>query len=142
LELLRCNSRWHQHNVALSQYHQRFDLWLTPVLAAPPVKIGELNTPKLLQLTSQVVDALGLSGLMRKTPQFQASVLQNLAWTPYTQLANLTGRPAISLPLYWTPEGLPLGVQFVAALEGEALLLQLAAQLEQARPWFDRHPPI
>jgi amidase len=89
-----------------------------------------------------VVDALGLSGLMRKTPQFQASVLQNLAWTPYTQLANLTGRPAISLPLYWTPEGLPMGVQFVAALEGEALLLQLAAQLEQARPWFDRHPPI
>jgi amidase len=142
VELLRCNSRWHQHNVALSQYHQRFDLWLSPVLAAPPVKIGELDTPKLLQISSQVVDALGLSGWLRKTSLFQDSVLQNLAWTPYTQLANLTGRPAISLPLYWTPEGLPMGVQFVAALEGEALLLQLAAQLEQARPWFDRHPPI
>ena len=142
VELLRCNSRWHQHNVALSQYHQRFDLWLSPVLAAPPVKIGALNTPKTLQISSQVVDALGLSGWLRKTSLFQDSVLQNLAWTPFTQLANLTGRPAISLPLYWTPDGLPLGVQFVAALEGEALLLQLAAQLEQARPWFDRHPPI
>lgn len=142
LELLRCNSRWHQHNLALSQYHQRFDLWLSPVLASPPVKIGSLDTPKALQWSSQVVDTLGLSGWLRRTSLFQDSVLQNLAWTPFTQLANLTGRPAMSVPLYWTPDGLPMGVQFVAALEGEALLLQLAAQLEQARPWFGRRPTL
>ena len=55
---------------------------------------------------------------------------------------HLTGRPAMSVPLYWTPQGLPLGVQFVAPLNGEALLLQLAAQLEQARPWAQRHAPL
>ncbi len=142
VELLRCNSRWHQHNVRLSQFHQRFDLWLSPTMAAPPVKIGELDTPPLLQASSQLVDALGLSGWLRKTSLFQKSVLQNLAWTPYTQLANLTGRPAMSVPLHWTAQNLPLGVQFVAPLDGEAMLLQLAAELEQARPWFNRRPNL
>ncbi len=141
VELLRCNSHWHQHNVTLSQFHQRFDLWLSPTLAAPPVKIGELDTPAALQRSSQLVDLLGLSGWLRKTALFQKSVLQNLAWTPYTQLANLTGRPAMSVPLYWTPDQLPLGVQFVAPLDGETMLLQLAAELEQARPWFHKRPP-
>jgi amidase len=141
VELLRCNSRWHQHNVGISQFHQQFDLWLSPVLASPPVRIGELGTPALLQASSQLVDALGLSGWLRKTSLFQKSVLQNLAWTPYTQLANLTGRPAMSVPLHWTAQNLPLGVQFVAPLDGETMLLQLATELEQARPWFDRRPP-
>jgi Asp-tRNA(Asn)/Glu-tRNA(Gln) amidotransferase A subunit family amidase len=63
---------------------------------------------------------------------------KNLGWVPYTQLANLTGRPAISLPLHQTGDGLPLGVQFVAPLEGESLLIRLASQLEQKMPWAAR----
>ncbi|SHU30867.1 6-aminohexanoate-cyclic-dimer hydrolase [Mycobacteroides abscessus subsp. abscessus] len=66
----------------------------------------------------------------------------NLGWVPYTQLANLTGRPAISLPLYQTPKGLPLGVQFVAPLGGESLLIRLAAQLEATEPWAHRRPTL
>jgi DNA-binding HxlR family transcriptional regulator len=60
---------------------------------------------------------------------------------PYTQLANITGRPAPSVPLYWTDDGLPLGVQFVAPLGGEGLLLRLVAQLEQVRPWSTASRP-
>ena len=56
--------------------------------------------------------------------------------------ANLTGHPAISLPLYWTPEGLPMGVQLVARHGREDHLIRLAAQLERALPWADRHPPL
>jgi Asp-tRNA(Asn)/Glu-tRNA(Gln) amidotransferase A subunit family amidase len=67
---------------------------------------------------------------------------ENLGWVPYTQLANLTGRPAMSVPLHWTADGLPLGVQLVAPLGGEAGLLRLAAQLAEARPWVDRRPVL
>jgi Asp-tRNA(Asn)/Glu-tRNA(Gln) amidotransferase A subunit family amidase len=67
---------------------------------------------------------------------------QNLRWVPYTQLANISGRPAISLPLHWTADGLSLGVQFVAPLAGESLLIRLSAQLEQALPWADRVAPV
>jgi len=140
VELLDSLGRWQTHIQALSDYHQRHDLWLSPTLAGPPPRIGAMDTPAMLHLMSDLVGTLGLSGLLRKTPQFQQSVLHNLAWTPYTQTGNLTGRPAMSVPLYWTPDGLPLGVQFLGPLGSESLLLQLAAQLEQARPWFGRMP--
>ena len=61
---------------------------------------------------------------------------------PYTPAYNLTGQPAISLPLHWTSDGLPVGVQFVAPLGREDLLIRLASQLEEAQPWCDRRPPV
>lgn len=142
VEMLAGLGRWNEHNLSLARYFESHDLWLSPTLAGPPRCIGELDTPRSLQAFTQLAARLGLLGLVRRTPQFDAAALKNLAWTPYTQLANLTGRPAMSVPLYWTPAGLPLGAQFVAPLDGEARLLQLAHQLEQARPWFHRVPPL
>ena len=140
LDLLRCESRWNLHNIRLAQFHGQFDLWLSPTLSAPPLRIGELETPWALNVVSDLVARLGLAGMLREAPAFKKTILHNLGWTPYTQLANLTGRPAMSVPLYWTPDGLPLGVQFVAGLNGETRLLQLARQLETARPWFNKRP--
>jgi amidase len=141
-ELLSVLERWHVHTLALTRFHAQYDLWLSPTMSAPAIPIGSLDTPPALHMFNKLLSGLGLFGLLRKTPLFQNTVMKNLAWTPYTPLANLTGRPAMSVPLYWTPAGLPLGVQFVGPLHSEALMLQLAAQLEQARPWFDKRPPL
>ncbi len=142
VELLACEARWNEHIRALARFHATHDMWLSPTLSAPPVALGALKTPWALEQLSNMVAKVGLAGYLRNTSSFKTTVLHNLGWTPYTQLANLTGRPAMSVPLYWTPDGLPLGVQFVAPLDGEGTLLQLAAQLEQAQPWFHRRPPL
>ena len=64
-----------------------------------------------------------------------------LSFIPYTPLFNVTGQPAMSLPLHWNASGLPIGMHFVARMGDEATLFRLAAQFEQARPWFARRPP-
>ena len=80
--------------------------------------------------------------LLNATGILEQLISENLGWVPYTQLANLTGRPAISVPLHWTATGLPLGVQFVGPLASDGLLLRLAAQLEEAQPWFQRYAEL
>ncbi len=60
---------------------------------------------------------------------------------PYTPLFNVTGQPAMSIPLHWNTDGLPIGMHFVGRFGDEAALFRLAGQLERARPWFDRAPP-
>jgi amidase len=67
---------------------------------------------------------------------------ENMDPAPNTELFNLTGQPAMSVPLYWNADGLPIGTQFVARYGAEATLFRLAGQLEQARPWFERRPSI
>ena len=133
--------RWHGYVRALSAFHREHDLLLTPTTATPPPAIGALDITRAERVGAEVALALGAGGLLGRLGIVERAVQRNLGWVPYTQLANLTGRPAASVPLYWTADGLPMGVQFVAPLGGEGRLLRLAAQLESARPWADRRPP-
>ena len=105
----------------LSAYFDRFDLWLTATLGQPPVELGTL-----------VYRGGDPFELRRRCAQF----------SPYTWIANASGQPAISVPLHWSPSGLPIGVHFVARWGEEAALIRLAGQLERARPWEDRRPGI
>jgi amidase len=98
-----------------------FDLLVSPTLPEPPPPIGELVPDPRKPL----------KGLQRSN-----------ALAPFTLPFNVTGQPAISLPLHWTPEGLPVGVQLVAAFGREDLLIRIASQIEQAQPWIDRSPPV
>ena len=135
---------WNQHAHALAAFHQRYDLVLTPTLAHPPVVHGQGDPPAAQQRVLDILDRSGILGLLARAGVLDSTVdkiaTDSLQYVPFTQLANLTGTPAMSVPLHWTADGLPLGVQFIAPFGDEDLLLQLAAQLEQARPWFGRLP--
>ncbi|MYR98250.1 MULTISPECIES: amidase [unclassified Streptomyces] len=134
--------RWNTYSRQLAAFHSRYDLLLTPTLARPPVRIGELDTPGPVRAVGGVLRRLGLLGALAGTKAWDQAVLANLAPVPFTQLANITGRPAMSVPTYRTPEGLPLGVQFVGPLGGEATLLALATQIEAERPWAHLEPEL
>ncbi|MEX2255606.1 MAG: amidase [Acidimicrobiia bacterium] len=100
-------------------WHDGNDILMTPMLTQPPFFLGQLG-PEV-------------------SPEQALPKLGEL--TTFTMPFNISGQPAISLPLHWNDEGLPIGVQLVAAYGREDLLLRLASQLEAARPWADRHPP-
>ncbi|AMW19680.1 amidase [Mycobacteroides chelonae] len=134
--------RRHNYVRELATFFGDYDLLLTPTLAKVPPKIGEFNLPAPLAAVSDLLLRTKTARVLKYANIVDSMINDNLGWVPYTQLANLTGRPAISLPLYQTPRGLPLGVQFVAPLGGESLLIRLAAQLEATAPWADRRPTL
>lgn len=105
----------------VGRFHETYDCWLTPTLGAPPIRLGVLD-------------------LEERDPIKALAPL--LDYVPITPLQNATGQPAISLPLHWSADGLPVGVMFTGRMSEEATLLRLAAQLEEARPWKDRRPPV
>ncbi len=105
----------------IARFFVEHDVWLTPTLGEPPLPLGSFDsTPEN-----------PLQGFMRA-----------VTFVSFTPNSNVTGQPAISLPLYWNDERLPVGAHFVAPFGDEATLFRLAAQLEEARPWADRRPPV
>ena len=141
-DYIRTHDRWNTYNRTLAAFHARYHLLLTPTLARPPSRIGEAATPAWQAKVGRALRKVRGIGLLSALGVVDRLVEKNLGPVPFTQLANITGRPAMSVPLHWTAGGLPLGVQFVGPLGSEGLLLALATQLETAQPWFDREPPL
>jgi amidase len=97
-----------------------YDVLLTPTLALPPLPIGWI--------------------FEEKDPFMQ--LLRSGMFIPFTPTANVTGQPAVSVPLHWSEDGLPIGVQLIGGAAGEPTLIRLSSQLEEARPWASRRPPV
>jgi amidase len=106
---------------AIAPFFERYDAWVTPTLARPPERLGVLNQSQGGAVAYWRFDC---------------------AFNPWNPIANVTGQPAISLPLSWTADGLPVGSLIFGRFADEATLLRLASQLEAARPWADRWPSV
>lgn len=130
--------RIHDASLTVLEFFETYDVMITPTLAQPPLKVGEIATTALERNAARVLRAAPVKRVMLALLDELAK--DPLAPNPNTQLFNMTGQPAISLPLGWH-EGLPIGVQFAGRLADEITLLQLARQFEQATPWADRRPP-
>jgi len=111
----------HQSTRTIEGFLTDYDLLLTPTMARPPAKL----------------ETLSLSN--PDVPAFLAALADS---TAFTQVLNASGHPSTSLPLHWTPDGLPVGTQLTSRSGDEALLFQISAQLEKAQPWFDRRAPV
>jgi len=102
-------------------WHEKYDVWLTATLGRPPMKLGTID----------IDETNVLKGFA-----------PNFGYVPFTSMQNCAGTPGINLPLNWSKDGLPLGVQFTARSGDEMTLLKLAAELEKAAPWADRYDTI
>jgi amidase len=143
---VRSHRRWNEFARALGAFHQRYDFYLTPAVAFPPVEHAAALMPGAQRILLSLLLNTGLLGILARLGLMERAVVdlaqQSLIYVPFTQLANLTGTPAMSVPLHWTADGLPLGVQLIGPFGSEALLLQLASQLERAQPWMQRWPEL
>ncbi|MBN2160909.1 MAG: amidase [Spirochaetes bacterium] len=139
-ELIRALREWDIAARTMARFHERYDIYITPTMAYPPVRVGELKAGLLERIGMNFVNTLRLGRLLKASGIVEMVALRSLAKSPFTLLANLTGQPAMSVPLHWTPEGVPVGTQFIARFGDEASLFRLAAQLERAAPWYDRRP--
>ena len=106
---------------SVTKFFTGCDIFLSPTLCTPPIRIGEIDTMS--------DDLSHVAPLLRR-------------YMPGTSMANMTGQPSMSVPLAWSSKGLPIGMMFTAHFGDEAMLFRLAGQLEQIRPWKDRRPPI
>ena len=106
----------------IAHFFTGYDVFLTSVLAQPPVPVGTFDAPEEnpMEAWEKILSFINM----------------------YTPMCNFTGQPGMSVPLYWNNEGLPIGIHFIGGFGDEGTLFRLAAQLEEARPWKDKRPKV
>lgn len=125
----------------IAGFFEDYDILLTPTLARPPVPIGSLQISKAESRMVRLQSRLKAAWIMKALHVIDMLAKKTFDFMPYTAVFNVTGQPAMSVPLCWNEEGLPIGMQFAARFGDEATLFRLAGQLERAQPWFDKLPP-
>jgi amidase len=120
-EYLLAKAALQQASRGVAKFFENHDIWLTSTLGTPPMKIGEFD-----------IDERDIT----------KGFLPLFDYVPFTALQNVTGQPAISLPLHWNKDGVPIGAHFVAPFGDELTLLRLAMELERAAPWSHRYAQV
>lgn len=140
VELLESRTAVQLAGRATAAFHERYDLFLCPTTAYPQIHIGELALGAAEKIGLRVLQKAPISAVLHQVMNVLAPNM--LERTPNTQLFNQTGQPAISLPLARAADGMPIGLQFAAAMGREDLLIRIAGQLEEAHPWRSMRPSV
>ena len=126
----------------MADFHRRYDVLLTPTVATPPPPHHGLRSTGVKELAERTLARVGVPAAMRLPGLVDAMAAEVFAFIPWTPLANATGAPSMSVPLWWSAAGLPIGAMFTAGFGDDATLFRLAGQLEAARPWAGRRPRV
>jgi amidase len=136
---IRCLQRVARH---IAPFFARYDVLLTPTLATPPFITGALQPTPAERTLLDALGRIGSGRVFRMAGVLEQTADKVFEWIPWTPVINATGQPAMSLPLYWNGDGLPIGVHAIGRFGEEGLLYRLAGQLEGARPWLMRLAPL
>lgn len=135
-------AEWRRAAAAMEAFHRQYDVLLTPTVATLPLPHGAFDFSPVEAVVLEALTRLRLGRHLFGDTACDNAIDKVVSAFAFTPPANATGQPAMSVPLYWTADNLPVGVQFTAARGGEGLLFRLAGQLEAARPWRTRTPPL
>ena len=124
----------------IGRFFENYDVLLTPVLNQPPVKIGSLKPSAAEQNQLKMIARLNATWLLDAMGVIKPLAAQTFEFVPWTPVFNVSGQPAMSVPLHWNSDGLPIGMHFIGKWGDEATLFRLAGQLEKEKPWADKIP--
>ena len=126
----------------IGQFFTAYDLLLTPTVSTPPPPVGSLQPSARDRTVLSMLGRMNAGRLLDMMGMLDEAAANAFEFTPWTPVFNVTGQPAMSVPLEWNAEGLPIGSHFVGRFGDEATLFQLAGQLERVRPWADKRPSV
>lgn len=130
------------HTRRIGQWFEGYDALLQPTMGMPPFKVGAMNPKGFDALQMNLLNRLPIARIAKSPAMLMGFASKTFGWMTNTGVYNVTGQPSISLPLHWSKEGLPVGMMLTSRFGRDGLLLQLAAQLEQAQPWYAKRPKL
>lgn len=147
IDVIKAKQSWRVMSHAMDTLFSSYDMLLTPTLGQPPVRVGATAPGPQDRVAMRIADSPVGSALFSNRKmgvKIMDDLIDSLVGPqmPLTPIANITGLPAMSVPLHWTDDGLPIGVQFIGRFCDESSLFRLAAQLEKSKPWFDKRPTV
>jgi amidase len=147
IDFIKAKHSWRKISYSLDNLFSSYDMFMTPTLGQPPVKVGATAPGPQDRIAMKIADS-PVGSVLFSNRKVGQKIMSNLIDSvvgpqmPLTAIANITGLPAMSVPLYWNEQGLPIGVQFIGRFCDEASLFCLASQLEKSKPWFDKKPVV
>lgn len=133
---------WENAAGKMSELHQKYDVILTPTVATAPLASNALDPNTFEKMLMQVLVSTGLAKRILNNNFLEVLIEKSLYQTPFTPIANMTGQPAMTVPLYWDQNNLPHGAHFMAEKGNDKILFMLAKQLETLCPWRDKVPDL